>query len=57
MYPADSFITIAAVNSTDDAKASANYVCSGKNDELTIQKAIDECQKTKRNLFFYPRSR
>lgn len=53
MYLADSFISIAAVDSTEIAKSKADFVCVGKNDELIIQKAIDECQKTKKNLFFY----
>ncbi len=48
-----SYITVAAQNSTDDFRQAANYVCTGKHDELTIQKAIDDCIRTDKNLYFY----
>ena len=38
----DHEIVLAASNSSDGDKAAADYVCTGHNDERTIQKAIDE---------------
>ncbi len=49
----EGFVTFAAYDSKDDIKASADVVCSGKNDELLIQKTIDECVSTGKNLYFY----
>lgn len=46
------YIYISASNSTDEFKAKADYVCTGKNDELMIQKALDECIKANKNLYF-----
>ena len=46
------YITIAASNSTNEAKRNADFVCTGKNDELVIQQGIDECQKQNKNLYF-----
>ena len=40
-------VTIAA------AKAAADYVCTGTNDELVVQRAIEDCALTGRNLFLY----
>ena len=45
------YVTVAANNSTGEAKRGADFVCTGKNDELVIQKAIDECEKQKKNLY------
>lgn len=45
------YITVAASDSTDEAKESADFVCSGINDELVIQKAVDECDKENKNLY------
>ena len=53
VYMNTSYITVAAQNSTDDFRQAANYVCTGKNDELTIQKAIDDCIRTDKNMYFY----
>ena len=44
-------ITLAAFDSTNDLKAMADMVCSGKNDEVTIQKAIHDCVSTGKNLY------
>ena len=49
----DGFITISAYDSTYEIKATTDIVCSGKNDELTIQKAIDECVKQGKNIYFF----
>jgi hypothetical protein len=49
----DGFITISAYDSTYEIKAKSDIVCSGKNDELTIQKAIDECVKQGKNIYFF----
>lgn len=45
------YIYIAACNSTDEFKAKADFVCTGVNDELIIQKAIKECIKKNKNLY------
>ena len=45
------YITVAASNSTKAAKKTADFVCSGKHDEQTIQAAVDKCFKTNLNLF------
>ncbi len=45
------YIYIAASNSTEEYKSKADYVCSGTNDELIIQKAIDLCIEQDKNLF------
>lgn len=37
------YIYIAANNNTEEFKSKADFVCSGSGDELTLQKAIDEC--------------
>ena len=39
----DGFITIAASDSMDDIKHCADVLCTGENDEVTIQKVIDRC--------------
>lgn len=45
------YITVAASNSTDEAKRNADLVCTGKNDETVIQRGIDKCQKQNKNLY------
>ena len=45
-----SWVRIAAANSRGAAKAAADYVCTGTNDERVIQVAIDDCAKTGRQL-------
>lgn len=42
------FITVAPANYSGDIDA--NYICTGKNDELTIQKAIDRCVEENKNV-------
>ena len=37
------WVKVAAVGSTAEAKAAADFVCAGTNDQETIQKAIDLC--------------
>ena len=51
MYDKLGFIVISASNSTDDAKKSSDFVCTGKNDELVLQKVIDECQSQNKNIY------
>ena len=46
-------VTLAAENSRSEAKASADYVCTGTNDERVVQAAIDACAKSGRQLFLY----
>lgn len=38
------WIRIAAADSTDEARAAADFACTGTNDEATIQRAIDLCK-------------
>ena len=47
------WVKVAAVGSTAEAKAAADFVCAGTNDQETIQKAIDLCAKDGRNLYLY----
>lgn len=47
------YICIAASNSTAEFRAKANFVCSGVNDEATIQKAVDLCVKQSKNLYIF----
>ncbi len=47
------FVCVSAQNSTDFAKQNSDYVCTGKNDELVIQSAIDDCMKNDKNLYFF----
>ena len=46
------YIYIAASNSSKELKEKSDFVCTGKNDELTIQKAIDACVKDNKNIYF-----
>ena len=39
---AQEYVRVAAYDSSDEAKRSADVVCTGENDELTIQKILDE---------------
>ena len=48
-----SFITVAAANTNESIKNSADLVCTGKNDELTIQKAIERAVKEEKNLYLF----
>ena len=53
-WAADSvWVKVAAADSPAAAKAKADFVCAGTNDQETIQKAIDQCAKSGRNLFLY----
>lgn len=45
----DHFITVAPENYAGDERA--DFVCSGKNDEIVIQKAIDLCVEQNKNVF------
>ena len=45
------YITVAANSSTDEAKRSADLVCTGKNDELVLQRALDLCIEQNKNLY------
>lgn len=47
------YVCIAAANSTDEAKAYADFICTGTNDEKTIQKAIDACIDKNKNLYLF----
>ncbi|MBR0442972.1 MAG: hypothetical protein IIX15_01395 [Clostridia bacterium] len=47
------YIYLSAANSTDEAKVSSDFVCTGKHDELTIQTAIDACVRDNKNLYFF----
>lgn len=43
-------IIVAASNSYEESKQYADFVCSGKNDELVIQKALEKCEKENKRL-------
>ncbi len=45
------YITVAAADSTDDAKRNADLVCDGIHDELTLQSAINLCEKQNKHLY------
>ena len=45
------YIYIAASNSTEELKAKSDFVCTGINDELTIQKAINACINEDKNIY------
>lgn len=47
------WVRIAAADSTSEAHAAADFVCTGTNDEVTIQRAIDLCKKSGRHLFLF----
>ena len=47
----NSMITIAANDSTEELKKCADVVCSGKNDEITIQKIINRCALEKKDIY------
>ena len=47
------FITLAAYDSNEELKALADVVCEGKNDEISIQNAIDNCVYSGKNLYFF----
>ena len=46
-------VWLAASDSRPAAKAAADYVCTGTNDELVIQRAIDDCAASGRQLFVF----
>lgn len=46
-------VYLAASDSRPAAKATADYVCTGTNDELMIQRAIDDCAASGRQLFVF----
>lgn len=48
-----SYVTVAAADSTNEAKAAADFVCTGKNDELTIQAAVDKCAAECKNVYLF----
>lgn len=45
------FITIAAHNTIENMKSEADIICPGKGDQLVIQKAIDDCISTGKNIY------
>ena len=46
-------VWLAASDSRPAARAEADYVCTGTNDELVIQRAIDDCAASGRQLFVF----
>ena len=44
------WVRLAAANSAAESKAAADFVCTGTNDELTVQKAVDLCKGNGRHL-------
>ncbi len=49
----DGFITIAASDSIEEIKKTADVLCTGDHDEVTIQNAIDRCMDEGKNIFLY----
>lgn len=47
------WVRVAAADSLPAAKAAADFVCAGKHDEETLQRAICLCEDTGRNLLLY----
>ena len=45
------YLYIAASNTSKELKDKSDFICTGKNDELTIQKAIDTCVKDNKNIY------
>ena len=43
-------VIVAAANSYEESKKQADFVCGGKNDELTIQKALEKCDRENKRL-------
>ena len=44
------WVRLAAANSAAESKAAADFVCTGTNDELTVQKAVDLCKVNGQHL-------
>lgn len=47
------WVRVAAADSSAEAKAAADFVCTGTNDELTIQKAVDACATGEKDLWLF----
>lgn len=47
------WLRVAASNSRTQARESADFVCTGTNDEQTIQHAIDACKTSGKQLFLF----
>lgn len=48
-----SFVYIAAADGTNESRAAADYVCTGKHDERVIARALSECAAGNKNAYFY----
>ena len=46
-------VVLAAADSRPAAKEAADYVCTGSHDELVVQRAIDDCAASGRQLFLF----
>ena len=47
------WVRVAASDSRAEAREAADFVCTGTNDERTIQAAIDRCKANGKQLFFF----
>lgn len=47
------YIFVAADNSTEKLKEKSDFVCTGTNDELVIQKAIEACVRDNKNIYLF----
>ena len=47
------WLRVAAADSRDEARAAADFICTGTNDEVTIQRAIDLCREKGSQMFFF----
>ena len=47
------WIKVAAEGSSEAAKAAADFVCKGTNDQIILQAALDRCKMEERDLFLF----
>lgn len=47
----NSFVVVAASDSTEEAKSLADFICTGSHDEKVIQEAVDLASKTGKGVF------
>ena len=47
------WIKVAAAGSSAAAKANADFVCKGTNDQIILQAALDRCKMEERDLFLF----
>ena len=53
LFADEAWVKVAASDSRAEARAAADFVCTGTNDERTVQEAVDRCRAGGRNLFIF----